>query len=188
MTIESLQQRLNAIEAQSTLQRTYTENSNQTTTTTKDSDGDSYISTLGDSSAVLPSETYGNIMEQIKAAKQENGENPGAPTEEDFTDVLSQLSASSTEANSVDSEEDVATATSTSGTSGSSSSEESSESESVREYVVGSDGSIYLKITTTDSEGNKTVTMTKISNQPQQGSMTHPTMMDEDESLEQQQV
>ena len=186
MTIESLQQRLNAIEAQSTLQRTYTENSNQITPTTEDSDGDSYISTLGDSSAILPSETYGNIMEQIKAAKQENGENPSAPTEEDFSNVLSQLSASSNDANSVGSKEDVATEASTSGTSGSSGSGESSESESVREYVVGSDGSIYLKITTTDSEGNETVTMTKISDKPKQGSMTPPPMTGEEESSEQQ--
>lgn len=186
MTIESLRQRLNAIEAQSTLQRTYTENSNQTTSTTEDSDRDSYISTLGDSSAVLPSETYGNIMELIKTAKQENGDDSGAPTEEDFNNVLSKLSASSTESSSVDSEEDIATATSTSGTSSSSGSGESSESESVREYVVGSDGSIYLKITTTDSEGNETVTMTKIADKPKNGSMTPPPMTGEEESSEQQ--
>lgn len=67
MTIESLRQRLNAIEAQSTLQRTYTENSNQTTNANADTDKDSYISTIKDSSAVVPSETYGNIMELIKA-------------------------------------------------------------------------------------------------------------------------
>lgn len=185
MTIESLKQRLNAIEAQSTLQRTYSENSNQTTATTEDSEGDSYISTLGDSSAVLPSETYGNIMELIKAAKQENREDPGAPTEDDFSAVLNQLSASSNEENSVDTEEDDATTTSTGGASGSSGSGESSESESVREYVVGSDGSIYLKITTTDSEGNETVTMTKISDKPKQGSMTPPPIMGEEESSEQ---
>lgn len=181
MTIESLRQRLNAIEAQSTLQRTYSENSNQTTTTTEDSDKDSYISTIEDPSAVIPSETYGNIMELIKATKQENGEDPNAPTTEDFNNILSQLSDSSLETSTVASEEESATTTSTSATSGNS---ESSDSESIKEYVVGPDGTIYLKTTTTDSEGNETVTMTKIADKPNNKSMTPPPIM-EDESSKQ---
>lgn len=160
MTIESLRQRLNAIEAQSTLQRTYNENSNQTTNANADSDRDSYISTIEDSSAIIPSETYGNIMEQTKATKQENGEDPNAPTEEDIA--------------------------STSRSSNSSGSGEKIEGDSVREYVVGPDGSIYLKITTTDSEGNETVTMTKIADKPKHNSMTPPSMAEEDGPSEQE--
>lgn len=160
MTIESLRQRLNAIEAQSTLQRTYTENSNQTTNANADTDKDSYISTIKDSSAVVPSETYGNIMELIKATKQENSEDPNAPTEEDIA--------------------------STNGTSDSSGSGEKIESDSVREYVVGPDGSIYLKITTTDSEGNETITMTKIADKPKHNYMTPPSMTGDDESSKQE--
>lgn len=184
MTIESLRQRLNAIEAQSTLQRTYSENSNQTTTTTEGSDKDSYISTVEDPSAVIPSETYGNIMELIKAAKQENGEDPNAPTAEDFNNILSQLSDTSAVTSTVTSEEESTNTASTSAASGSSGNDESSDSESIKEYVVGPDGTIYLKTTTTDSEGNETITMTKIADKPDNKSMTPPPMM-EDESSEQ---
>lgn len=57
---------------------------------------------------------------------------------------------------------------------------------SVREYVVGPDGSIYLKITTTDSDGNETVTMTKIADKPKHNSMMPPSMAEEDGSTEQE--
>ena len=58
--------------------------------------------------------------------------------------------------------------------------------DSVREYVVGPDGSIYLKITTTDSEGNETVTMTKIADKPKHNSMTPPSIAEEDGFSEQE--
>ncbi|WP_310602056.1 hypothetical protein [Anaerosporobacter sp.] len=176
MTLEALRQRMSAIEAQSTLQRTYTENSNQTTGTTENSNRDSYISSLNESSSVLPSETYGNIMELIKAAKQANGEEPNAPTQEDFDNIINQLSSSSTQTSTVeaDDEETIATTTGSSSTSGSS---ESSESETIKEYVVGQNGAIYLKVTTTDSEGNETVTMTKVADKPKHRGMTPPPPM-----------
>ena len=168
MTIESLRQHLNAIEAQSTLQSTLSNTVNQTVNDNSEtSERDSYISSLDSQSTVMPSETYGNIMEMIKAAKQANGEYANAPTDEDFTNILSQLSANSDDYSSlteeISSSSKSTQAESTSSTSTSSSgSSESEDDETITETVVGPDGSIYLKTTTTNSEGEESVTMTKI--------------------------
>ena len=56
--------------------------------TSSDTDLDSYVSSAGSSSSAIPSETYNNIMEIIKANKQASGESASAPTDQEIEDAL----------------------------------------------------------------------------------------------------
>ena len=125
--------------------------------TSSDTDLDSYVSSVGSSSSAMPSESYNNIMEIIKANKQAAGESASAPTDQEIKDALSALNSSSDSSDS----DTAAKTSSTTSASDSSSSESSSDTET--ETVMGQDGSIYLRTTSTDENGNETVTVTKLS-------------------------
>lgn len=90
MKIESLNSYIAALEAQATLARqgNLQESTIQTKTTNST---DSYEASSISSTSPLPSDTYGNIIELVKASKQAKGESEGAPTEEDFQELLEEL-------------------------------------------------------------------------------------------------
>lgn len=189
MEIDSNSRYLNALEYQSLLQASQTRQTNTSTDSTSnstDTEGyDYYESTLADTTSALKSEAYNNIMDLIKANKQASGiTEPEAPTEEDFKEALEEILASleettesSSTSDTTDIDEALATittdtedsttseTTSSSATTESSSSSDSSDStedDTTTEIVRMPDGSIFLKTTTTDEDGNETVTMTKI--------------------------
>ncbi|MDO5293459.1 MAG: hypothetical protein Q4F05_12000 [bacterium] len=104
-----------------------------------------------DTSAKTSLKTYSNIVSTIKSSKQA----AGASTGEDanmLASIGSQITGSSNASSSVTSLLDSAS---------SDSSED--EEETTTEMIYNADGSVYEKRTTTDEDGNETVTMTKIS-------------------------
>ena len=129
--------------------------------TSSDTDLDSYVSSAGSSSSAIPSETYNNIMEIIKANKQASGESASAPTDQEIEDALLTLKNNSSSDSGTAAETSSIASASGSSSSDSSSSDNSSDTET--ETVMGPDGSIYLRTTTTDDSGNETVTVTKLS-------------------------
>lgn len=158
MKINDISQYLQAL----TLNNSGSSTSTAAADTASGSDLDSYVSSIGSSSSSsMPSETYNNIMEIIKANKQAAGESASAPTDQEIEDVLSALDTDSSSSDS-DTAETVS-ASSASGSSSSDSSSSDSSSDTETETVTGPDGSIYLRTTTTDEDGNETVTVTKLS-------------------------
>lgn len=158
MKINDISQYLQAL----TLNNSGSSTSTAAADTASGSDLDSYVSSIGSSSSSsMPSETYNNIMEIIKANKQAAGESASAPTDQEIEDVLSALNTDSSSSDS-DTAETVS-ASSASGSSSSDSSSSDSSSDTETETVTGPDGSIYLRTTTTDEDGNETVTVTKLS-------------------------
>jgi hypothetical protein len=158
MKINDISQYLQAL----TLNNSGSSTSTAAADTASGSDLDSYVSSIGSSSSSsMPSETYNNIMEIIKANKQAAGESASAPTDQEIEDALSALDTDSSSSDS-DTAETVS-ASSASGSSSSDSSSSDSSSDTETETVTGPDGSIYLRTTTTDEDGNETVTVTKLS-------------------------
>ena len=122
--------------------------STQTTTAQADATGstdkDSYVSTLGDSSAVLLSDTYNDILDVMKTYQSSSNS-----SESDSESSSSEAAETTTET--------TAAAGSASGSSGSSDSEETTETE-----IVNINGVTYLQTTTT-SNGVETITRVPIS-------------------------
>jgi hypothetical protein len=155
---------------------------------------DSYVSTVGTTQEAMPSETYGYIMEMIRAGKQTAGEEASAPTDEDFQEMIEQLKEAQESASSATATQETETASDTAATetastgtatasttgadatttqtsaadssSGTSSDSSSNSSGTTVEILIGQDGSIYEKTTTTDADGKETVTITKIADAP----------------------
>ena len=158
MKINDISQYLQAL----TLNNSGSSTSTATADTASGSDLDSYVSSIGSSSSSsMPSETYNNIMEIIKANKQAAGESASAPTDQEIEDVLSALNTDSSSSDSDTAETVSAFSASVISATDSSPSDSSAETET--ETVTGPDGSIYLRTTTTDEDGNETVTVTKLS-------------------------
>ena len=151
MSITNINDYLNSISAlstsmvQSSVQRTATSSSS-------DSDQDSYISSITDSSDPLVSDNYNDILQKLASALT--------------TSSTSESSSDSTGSNATSTSADSSTsasassASATAGTSGSSS-DDSSSSETETE-VVTINGVTYLQTTTTEN-GVETVTRTVIS-------------------------
>lgn len=162
MKIESLANYLSAIEAQSSLlqQSSLTSTSSDQST---ESGLDTYETTMISAASAVPCDTYSDIMEQIKANKIASGESASAPTEEDFETAIEQILASLEEdSDEAESSTSSISASSVSSAGGGGTSEEDQTSVSTETYV-GPDGSVFLRTTTTDADGNETVTVTKIS-------------------------
>lgn len=176
MEIESLSSYLAALQAQSLYQTTSTQQQ-QNTSTTGTSDTDTYESTISSTQSAIPCDTYGDIMELIKANKQANGDAEGAPTDEDFATALAQLTGSSdtTSTESTGTEAVSATDESSESSSSGSGSDSDSDDTTTTEIITLADGSIYLKTTTTAEDGTETVTMTKVSDGGN-GGMERPDM------------
>ena len=149
MSITSINDYLNSISAlstsmvQSSVQRTATSSSS-------DSDQDSYISSITDSSDPLVSDNYNDILQKLASAltTSSTSENSSDSTGSNATSTSADSSTSAS----------ASSASATAGTSGSSS-DDSSSSET---EVVTINGVTYLQTTTTEN-GVETVTRTVIS-------------------------
>lgn len=132
--------------------QTDTQNTKTSKTEQKDTDGDSYISTIAglDLDAAIPSENYNDFARKLKAAV-------AAGQEQDSTEYASVADGTSQTAEAGGTQ----AAGGASGGGGSSDSEEDTETE-----IVVINGVAYLQTTTTDEDGNTTVTRTQLSAPP----------------------
>lgn len=143
MDIQNLSKYLSAIETSSTAQAQSTGTNHLVQSLNPSSQNqDSYISSASQMEDVLPSSTYESILDSLAAYKSS----------------LAEEQSSTEEASSV------------SGGGSANGNSDDSDTTTVVEQYRGPDGSIYLKTTTTDSEGNETVTITKLG----QGSQESP--------------
>ena len=135
----------------------------------KATDGDSYISTIADldPNAAIPSENYNDLARQIKSAAG-SSESANSTVYASVTDSLrtdadgaGTSAAGTSAAGSTDAATESVGGSGGSGGAGSSDSDEDTETE-----VVTIDGQTYLQTTTTDSNGNTTVTRTPIGAAP----------------------
>lgn len=131
---------------------------------------DSYeniLSSLLARTDAIPSGTYNNSMSEVNLygntlVYNVSTDNTQSTTASDAAaSTATAGTATTTEGTATDSTKDADAVDSTSQTGSSGSSEDSSDDTTV-EIVRGADGSIYLKTTTTSSDGEATVTMTKI--------------------------
>ena len=140
----------------------------------KATDGDSYISSLSqmNEGVALPSDNYNDLARMIKsAAKADKSTNATEYAEAASAAGLTQAGqteASAAEASAAsgtgsdeDETEEAGSVSGAGGSGGSGGGSESSESETETEIVT-INGVTYLQTTTTDSEGNETVTRRQI--------------------------
>ena len=118
----------------------------------KATDGDSYISTIAgmDLNAAIPSENYNDLARMVKSAS------------------ASSANSNATEYESVENSTDADTE-SVGGAGGSGGGSSSDSDEETETEIVTINGRMYLQTTTTDSEGNKTVTRTSVGSAPADG-------------------
>jgi hypothetical protein len=148
MDISKITQMLSAFETTSASQVIANTQTKKTQDNETQSSNDTYTSGVVLSTTTLSSETYNDILEQIAAYKA------SLANETQETDKES-------------------TATDSSNTSLSDNSEESNESETTTEIIAHADGSVYLKTTTT-TEGEEVITITKISDMNRPVPMQQP--------------
>lgn len=156
--------------------------------TTSQPQKDTYVSGVDSTDTALPSDNYGYIMDLIKANRQAAGESASAPTDTDFETVLESLqnalnnlsenaasdgtTDSVSETTAADSTANTAAAADTSSASGTSGTGSSSDSDQTTvELVIGQDGSIYEKTTTTAADGTETVSVEKVAEAPKREPM-----------------
>ena len=129
------------------------QNNNQsvgsTETEKKATDGDSYISTIAglDPNAAIPSENYNDLAKMIKSAS-------GSAENSNATEYASVTSSTENETGAVG------------GAGGSGGGDSSDSDEETETEIVTINGQTYLQTTTTDANGNTTVTRTPIGNAP----------------------
>jgi hypothetical protein len=130
-----------------------TRNTKASGTEQKEEDGDSYISTIAniDSDAPIPSENYNDFARKIKLSA-------AAGQAQDSTEYAS-VAGGTSQAAGTEGTQAAGGGGAVGG--GSSDSEEDTETE-----VVFINGEAYLQTTTTDEDGNTTVTRTKLSAPP----------------------
>lgn len=124
---------------------------------------DTYISSVTTDDELIPSGTYSDIMEIMKASKAAESETDAA---EDFATTMGQLVSGSEEQSETASETTSVGTVSAGAASSGGSGSTSDSSETVTEIVQGQDGSLYEKTTVTASDGTETITMTKIADAP----------------------
>lgn len=124
---------------------------------------DTYESTVSASAdTALPCDTYNDIMELIKASKQAAGEEASAPTDTDLAQLFESLTATGTSATETSAAES-SSGTSAGGSGGGAGGNSSSENETTTETIIGPDGSVYVKTTTTSESGEVSITTEKVS-------------------------
>ena len=134
----------------------------------KATDGDSYISTIAglDPNAAIPSENYNDLAKMIKSAA--GSTETSNSTEYASVSGTTGTASSTTGVTSTTSEASTETAGAVGGAGGSGggSSSDSDDDEDSETEVVTINGQTYLQVTTTDSNGNTTVTRTPIGGTP----------------------